>query len=326
MRNKTIDVVKAWGIILVIMGHTYSPFNKWIYSFHMPLFFFVSGFLRYGGKTKPWGRFFVGKLRSSLIPYVVLWFVSVVLYGNLSSWLATGHLAQFGVDQLKGLVLGGHWLSDYSNNFPLWYLQLYFIASILFECMVRYLHPVLKAAACAGLALVTVPFQTLLPGRPVFHINVLPAALVFLLAGYAFGFVVAGRKLPFSAAVGVLLMVLGWRYMLGGNISAIRGEFYFISALLSIVGMYFLAGAFREVKLFHYIGEKTLYIMGLHMLTLRVSESLTASVAEKLSLQNSFIQHLMVVFLMLTLSCALAEVWQWLRGCVGSRGKRESRT
>ena len=89
MRNKTIDVVKAWGIILVIMGHTYSPFNKWIYSFHMPLFFFVSGFLRYGGKARPWGRFFVGKLRSSLIPYVVLWFVSVVLYGNLSSWLAT---------------------------------------------------------------------------------------------------------------------------------------------------------------------------------------------------------------------------------------------
>ena len=48
MRLFWIDVAKGLGIFLVIFGHiiTYgSPIFNWIFSFHMPLFFFLSGFL-----------------------------------------------------------------------------------------------------------------------------------------------------------------------------------------------------------------------------------------------------------------------------------------
>lgn len=39
-RDNSIDIVKGWGIILVIWGHTsHFLFNE-IYAFHMPLFFF----------------------------------------------------------------------------------------------------------------------------------------------------------------------------------------------------------------------------------------------------------------------------------------------
>ena len=48
-RDSTIDIMKGIGIILVILGHAiqnnYVPLNKVILSFHMPLFFFVSGML-----------------------------------------------------------------------------------------------------------------------------------------------------------------------------------------------------------------------------------------------------------------------------------------
>ena len=43
-----IDWLKAIGIFLVIVGHMPMGDNmlrNWIYSFHMPLFFFASGFL-----------------------------------------------------------------------------------------------------------------------------------------------------------------------------------------------------------------------------------------------------------------------------------------
>lgn len=42
-----IDVAKGIGIILMVMGHTSMPdaINRWIYSFHMPLFFLLSGLL-----------------------------------------------------------------------------------------------------------------------------------------------------------------------------------------------------------------------------------------------------------------------------------------
>ena len=47
-RVQYIDIAKGIGIVLVVMGHNdfalISPFaHKLIYSFHMPMFFFMSG-------------------------------------------------------------------------------------------------------------------------------------------------------------------------------------------------------------------------------------------------------------------------------------------
>ena len=42
-----IDNLKGFGILLVVIGHTVprEGLGQWIYAFHMPLFFFISGFL-----------------------------------------------------------------------------------------------------------------------------------------------------------------------------------------------------------------------------------------------------------------------------------------
>ena len=49
-----IDKLRGFAIILVVLGHLYLPNTKegnlhpmaeMIYSFHMPLFFFISGYL-----------------------------------------------------------------------------------------------------------------------------------------------------------------------------------------------------------------------------------------------------------------------------------------
>lgn len=43
-RIEALDVAKGIGIILVIIGHLSSSYlHDWIYSFHMPLFFIISG-------------------------------------------------------------------------------------------------------------------------------------------------------------------------------------------------------------------------------------------------------------------------------------------
>ena len=46
MRNVTFDIMKGLGIICMILGHI--PIGgitqQVIYSFHMPMFFFISGY------------------------------------------------------------------------------------------------------------------------------------------------------------------------------------------------------------------------------------------------------------------------------------------
>jgi len=51
-RFNWIDWAKTFGIYLVVLGHAFAPkegialeARNFIYTFHMPLFFFLSGFL-----------------------------------------------------------------------------------------------------------------------------------------------------------------------------------------------------------------------------------------------------------------------------------------
>lgn len=53
--NHLMALLSVWGIFLVLLGHSgfeeeiiqknLSGLHSWIYSFHMPLFFLISGFL-----------------------------------------------------------------------------------------------------------------------------------------------------------------------------------------------------------------------------------------------------------------------------------------
>jgi fucose 4-O-acetylase-like acetyltransferase len=80
-RDKQVDAIKGFAIILVVVGHVIAfsdPKNyhdgiliNLIYSFHMPLFFFISGYLvfgRYGPTVTGW----IGKkFRQLIIPYTL---------------------------------------------------------------------------------------------------------------------------------------------------------------------------------------------------------------------------------------------------------------
>lgn len=69
MREKEFDILKGIGILLVVIGHTGIsglPYT-YIYSFHMPLFFFVSGCFY---KRRPLIEVLERKAKSLLLPWM----------------------------------------------------------------------------------------------------------------------------------------------------------------------------------------------------------------------------------------------------------------
>lgn len=74
-RNTTIDVAKGLGIILVVLGHNWIALDnrelfRVIFSFHMPLFFFLSGiFLK---ESDCFSKFLLLKASALLKPYFVI--------------------------------------------------------------------------------------------------------------------------------------------------------------------------------------------------------------------------------------------------------------
>lgn len=73
-RSNVIDIMKGIGILLVILGHCMpyeNPLNRFIYSFHMPLFFMISGYLyneKYIDKQK---EYILSKLKMFLIYFII---------------------------------------------------------------------------------------------------------------------------------------------------------------------------------------------------------------------------------------------------------------
>ena len=318
MRDQQLVILKGLGIIFVVAGHASSPLTAWIFTFHMPLFFFVSGFLRFSAPTIPWRTFLRRKATSILIPYVVFWFISVVVYANILSLVQTHQLYPFGMNQIKGLLLSGHWLSDSSYNFPLWYLQHFFIAVIAFELIIRYFNKPLKIAVFVFLMWVTLPFQAFLPGRPAFHINVFPAALSFMLMGYGFHALLAKKNVPWlkhNIVIGALLLIAG--YLIStihyGNISRINSYLYFIGALCTIIGLYIFSGKLTASKILLYLGANTLFILGLHNLTLRHCLRLADLIFETLRVDLPLLENTLAIAISLALCCGAAELYRFCR-------------
>lgn len=79
-----VDVAKGIGILLTLLGHclAYSGLVRTrvfavIYSFHMPFFFFLSGYMF---KRKAPATFFSDKIKSLLIPAIIYQSINLLMY------------------------------------------------------------------------------------------------------------------------------------------------------------------------------------------------------------------------------------------------------
>src|SRR5512132_506835 len=124
-RIEYIDIARGIGILLVVMGHNdfavVSPFGyKLIYSFHMPLFFFLSGYLL--NITSGFWTFLKKRFNSLLKPYYftifLIYFVSIS-FGKMGFQTAIGRI-------VKSLYGSGHYL----DWVQLWFLPHLFVVSL----------------------------------------------------------------------------------------------------------------------------------------------------------------------------------------------------
>jgi len=84
-RIKWIDYAKGVAIFLMVIGHTSLPamLGKWIWSFHMPLFFVISGLLFCSERYPQFWGFCRKRIWSLLVPYICF----TIICAGLDWWL-----------------------------------------------------------------------------------------------------------------------------------------------------------------------------------------------------------------------------------------------
>ena len=312
--------MKTIGIILMLLGHTSSPLTFYIYTFHMGLFFFISGFLCEGRLAVPFITYTKKRVKSCLLPYLVFWAVGLAI-SEVISLCMHGENITFDFNAIKALLLGGHYLSDYTDNFAIWYLQTNFIVAIAFYLIIRLCqNKISKIIAFVVILIGTIPFQSLFEERPVFHINVLPAALTYMFLGFFIAYLKDYiDKVPFF--IGIIMIIPGmltWQNHIA-NIADIESYWYYLYSFLTIVGLYITLKHLPANKFITFMSKSTIYILGLHFPLLPISSAIAEYMSEKWDISNPHILSIVQTVFLATVCCLIGLAYDTVKKLIKTK-------
>lgn len=194
MRLHWIDTLKGIGIILVVLAHHSLPvaLDTYIFAFHMPLFFFISGYLfnleKYGSSASKFAR---GRFNSLIIPYFCFALLTCLFYFLLDTGFQPGvtNIEFFENNALYGIYSILYALGPMvSYNPPLWFLTCLFVTELLFYGFAKkYYWEPKKLIFLLGISgVVGYLYSVYIPFRVPWNADVALAAVVFYGAGNLF--------------------------------------------------------------------------------------------------------------------------------------------
>ncbi|MDF0544361.1 acyltransferase family protein [Sphingobium sp. H39-3-25] len=198
-----IDHLRGLGIVLVVIGHVTSsaPLHHWIFLFHMPLFFLLSGYL--ARPRAPWllarSRFF-----ALLVPYAAFLLLVAGLdyiWGRIDG--SGSMIAHYGpVGSVVRLVFGGSALVEVFGTF--WFVPCLYVAGLILNQIVG--HRQAMGLALAAIIL-GVAISYLVPAIPSpLGVVQVPMALALMACGWlARG---RGSVSPAVLAIATILFVV----------------------------------------------------------------------------------------------------------------------
>jgi len=125
-RIEWIDIAKGIGIILVIMGHTIAlRYSKWLYTFHLPLFFLLSGLVYNVSSYPKYMILLRRKSKQILLPWLKFFLIGLIVCLLIPEWRASLSLHQ---------ILFELYTTNTNNiqNSSIWYLICLFVTLNIF--------------------------------------------------------------------------------------------------------------------------------------------------------------------------------------------------
>ncbi|MDO5969176.1 acyltransferase family protein [Flavivirga aquimarina] len=267
-RFNWIDQAKGLGIFLVIYAHNFPYLESYIYSFHMPLFFFISGMFH---PKETNSKTIIHRAKSLLIPYFfwafllyLFWFFLGRHYGNSTT---------FNLDPIKSFIgifyaQGGIQFMDW--GIPLWFLPGIFLTFLLYSFL-----KVIKIKTIRYLVLITLIslgflypryFDFKLP----WSIDVACVSLVFYMSGNVLKEQLV--KLNSNKLLIVMLFALILSLTIGfvnpkiDMYRAIYGNelLFIINGLTGTLFVLLFFKKFRILNFFAFLGKNTIVLLVMH--------------------------------------------------------------
>lgn len=322
-----VDIFKAVGIIAMVLGHIGlgDVFDKLIHAFHMPMFFFISGYMF---RHKPQDFLstrdhVLRKVKSLLIPYVVF---GLFMCCFLLVWRLTINGTVY-VEPFLHLV----WVNTNGLNIggALWFLTALFFTDTIYFAVDRYLNK-FRVPFVVILAIVGILLAKLLPQKVPFALSQGLVGLLFYESGRIIcrlekNKIVVFEKIPWliyfaGEAVAVLLIFLHEEVNMREGIWGNPVLFFLNGMLTSVILLGIIKkaesriGACLLVKRMQCVGERSIIYLCVNQIVI-----MFATLFVNVILDNDIVSKLLIIILTFS-GLYIAETIFWktdLKICIG---------
>lgn len=317
-----IDILKGLAMILVVVGHIAfisSDTHKYIYSFHMPLFFVCYG-LTYKSKkydSKTIKQIVLSKIKRIYIPFI-FW---ALFFSSLT------------IENFYNILYGSHKSLTFCTNSHLWFMPCFLVSTLLFELLnaifyrinlnnkTKRLFLTLAIPICV-FASVMLPVSSI--KKYPFNFNVALMGLAFIILGYFIKILIKYFRIR-HLHLGVLILI--FIILLLETLTYKLNNIYYVSMADNFYGnvFYFLLTAvsaslamiilsiildkilFKKMKkALIFIGQNTIATIAIHHTIILWLEEVTTTYYNHFSLPNSLIIGIITI-LTLIISCIVVS-------------------
>lgn len=260
-----IDVARGITILLVVLGHAIgdvsTPLNRWLLSFHMPMFFFITGYLM---RVQILDLKYIGrKSRTILIPQCVMAVLTIAFSIVAESIL----LQQIKVSEVR-----------FMDAILFWFLPVLFVSQLIYQSIInvfdkrdKWLYVVFLLNLGLVFLMDYLKIQTLV------HIEIIPMAVLFLSLGYIYRSHIAkynATKLPrgwlllLMIPVSVLISSINTPVLMYKNYYG-NLLLFFLGAIVGITIILEVSKYCESNNVFAYIGKNSILFYTLHVVLLK---------------------------------------------------------
>lgn len=147
-----IDITKALGMLTIIWGHiAVGKSVTFAYSFHIPLFFFLSGMVFVKGKYPTIGSFVKRRIQTLIVPYIIYSFITWAVWAAFS-YATHAKVASYWMPLCETFIAQGS--EGYLvHNVPLWFVSCLFVVELVYYWIAK-LPDIWNVVACMVMAVV----------------------------------------------------------------------------------------------------------------------------------------------------------------------------
>lgn len=281
-RYEWVDVLKFLGIFAIYLGHlgnSAGKFYLFVFTYHVPLFFFISGFFALKNTEESVFNYTKKKFKQLLVPYIFFSVINIIIYAISYDISGGAIISMFKVAAMgirNTIVAGG----------GLWFFPCLFIVSVMYYSIYKAFKN--KYLVFISVFIIYVISQTLLPYEPSWFMNIDSAMfyIMFYCLGnltfkYLKNFNFKKMNLVFKALFGLLIITSisitaviyfkGFSVTLGYfnrtlsmlNFIPIISSFYNLFITLNLIFFnIMLAYLLKDIKLLQEVGANTLTLCG----------------------------------------------------------------